>query len=658
MENTKLGKEKIGKLLLSFAIPSVISMLVNSIYNIVDQIFIGQNVGYLGNAATNVVFPLVVVATALALLFGDGASSFLSLSLGEKDIKKAKKGIGATISAVFILAIVLFLICFIFLPQLLQLLGATENTMQYALDYGRIIVIGFPFMIIYTALNSIIRADGSPKYSMVSMASGAILNIVLDYLFVVVFEWGIEGAAIATVIGQVVSFIISFSYLFRFKSFKLKLKDLKINSTIKKVASYGVSSAITQLTIVAVVIVMNNALTKYGADSKYGEDIPLSVYGIVMKVNQIFMSIVIGIAVGGQPIIGYNYGANNIPRVKETIKTIIKIICVVGIIATIGFQFFGKQIISIFGSESDLYNEFAVLCFRFNLMLTLLNSFQIFCGILFQSLGKPKYAAICSLSRQIIFLIPAILIFGYFFGVMGCICAGILADALAFILATILFARVYKKLGKEKLKKENIEEKGINTDYIENSSEHIVITISREYGSGGRFVGQLLAEKLGIKFYDKELIKVASEESGLSEEYIQENEQKKISAEYSGDDRIFVAESNSIKNIAQNNSCVIVGRCADYILKDEKNVLKLFLYSDDESKVKRAVTYYNLDEKKALKEINKINKEREKHYKFYTDRNWKDFNNYDLAINVDTLGVEETVEAIVKLVELSRVAVK
>ncbi len=455
-ETNIFESKKVGKLLLKFAIPCVISMLVNSIYNIVDQIFIGhiEGVGYLCNAATNVVFPMVVIGTALSLLIGDGAASFLSLNLGEKDFKEAKKGIGNAIMFTLLIAFFLFLVFGCNLSFFLDLFGSTEIVKSYAMDYGRIIVLGLPFMIISTSLNSIIRADGSPRYAMVSMLVGAIFNLIFDPICIFALHMGIKGAALATIVGQLISALISLLYLRKFRSISLERQDFLLSKKIFKVLSYGVSSLITQLTIVAVIIFNNNLLVKYGALSKYGADIPLSVFGIVMKITQIFTSIIVGIAVGSQPIVGYNYGAKRFDLVKETFKKVILINMSIGVIAVLCFQLFPDKLIAIFGSGNALYNEFAVLCFRTFLILTCLNSFQISAGIFFQSLGKPIKASICSISRQIVFLIPAGLCLGSLFGIHGVLWSGPVADGLAFLLSLLLFIYELKHLKENRVAKD------------------------------------------------------------------------------------------------------------------------------------------------------------------------------------------------------------
>ena len=652
-----LGKEKIGKLILKFSIPCIVSMLVNSLYNIVDQIFIGQGVGTLGNGATNVVFPLVMIGLAFSLMFGDGASAYLSLKLGEKKKKEAEKGIGNGILLSAIVSIIFCVITLIFLPQLLTLFGCTDKLRDLAMTYGRIIAIGFPFSMIGTTLNSIIRADGNPKYAMTSMVTGAILNTILDPIFIFVFKMGVEGAAIATVISQIATFILNIIYIKKFKSIKISKESLKIKASIvKNVAMLGISSFITQMSIVFVMAAENNLLGKYGMESKFGSEIPITVLGIVMKISQILNSIIIGIAAGAQPIFGYNYGAGKFDRVKKTLKIVLGTSVIISTFAFILFQTIPDKLIAIFGSGDENYIEFACLTFRTYLMLCICNGIQIPSGIFFQAIGKSIKSAILSISRQIAFLIPAMITFSHFFGLKGVLFAGPFADGLAFILASILLVKEVKNL-----KAGNVEQKELkeNNSVEAKMDKHVVITIAREYASGGRYVGKLVAEKLGIKVYDKEFIIKIAEETGLSQEYIENNEQKRDalaalnSGYYSGinnSDELFIKESEMIKEVAQKEACVIVGRCADYILQDRDDVLKVFIYSDMPNKINRAATYYNLEQKNAEKEIKRIDKLRANHYKYYTGKEWSNHSNYDICINSDVLGVEKTANLICELV--------
>ena len=656
MKKVDLGKDNINKLLLSFAIPCVISMLINSVYNIVDQIFIGKGVGTLGNAATNVIFPLVIIFSAVAGLIGNGAAANLSLKLGEGKKEESGMIVGSATTVSFIIAFVLSIIAYILLPKLVYLFGCTNSVYQYAVDYGKIIIIGAPFMVIYSSLSQLIRADGSPKYAMLLLVIGAIINIILDPIFIFSLNLGVKGGALATIIGQAISFIMAVIYLRRTKLVKLTRNSFRLDKCVLRSLGLGLSSFITQGTVLALFIFMNNMVTKYGAATKFGSDIPLSVYGVISKVNSLFISTILGITIGSQPIIGFNYGAGNYERVKETIRRVLVINLIVGIFFNAMFYLFPREIVSIFITKTDpnydLFLEFAViLCHTFMLVMGI-NFLEMTTSIVVQSLGNVRKATMLSFIRQIILFIPlaCILCITFNMGLMGILEAAPIADSITFVFSIFVLHSEYKKLSK--LNNSNdIQDVGIKKKGYK--GKKIVITISREYGSGGRYVGSLLSELLNINLYDKELITLASKSSGLSKNYIKESEQKLVSAKFSNnnDDRIFVAEEKIIKKLAKMESCIIVGRCADYILKDSKDVVSVFLYSDDVNKLKRVVKYYGIKEEKAKVTIDRINRDRAKHYKYYTNRNWTDLDNYDLALNVDVLGPEKTARIIKEFVE-------
>ena len=439
--------EPVGRLIVRFAIPCVISLVVNALYNIVDQIFIGWGVGYLGNGATNVVFPITIITLALAVLIGDGGAAYLSLKLGEGDMASVKKGVGNSAVMVTIAGVAMLVITLVFMDPILTLFGATDLLRPFALEYGYVIAIGLPFTMISTALNAIIRADGSPKYAMVSMLLGAVINTVFDPIFIFVFEMGVRGAAIATVMGQVASFVVSVLYLPRFKTFKLDASALRLDGrACRGVLSLGVSSFITQIAITIVMALFNNLLKVYGAASIYGAEIPLTAMGIVMKVNQIMISILVGIAVGAQPVIGFNYGCKNFHRVKRAFQIAIIAAEVVAVIAFLIFQLAPMSVVSLFGSEEGLYNEFAVMCFRIFLLLCPLNGFQTVAAIYLQAVGKPVKSAIVTLARQIVFLVPVAVLLPRWIGVTGVLWAGPVADSLAFILAVIFVGYEIRQL--------------------------------------------------------------------------------------------------------------------------------------------------------------------------------------------------------------------
>jgi cytidylate kinase len=455
-----------------------------------------------------------------------------------------------------------------------------------------------------------------------------------------------------------ITFILNVIYIRRFKSIKLDRESFTFEfSVAKKVSALGISSFITQMSIVFVMATENNLLGKYGVDSKFGSEIPITVLGIVMKISQILNSIIIGLAAGTQPIFGYNYGARKFDRVKQTLKIVLGICITISTCAFILFQTIPDKLIYIFGSGDELYMEFACIAFRTYLMLCIFNGVQMPTGIFFQAIGKSIISAILSLSRQILFLIPSAIIFGKLFGIMGVLYAGPVADALAFILAIIFLIREIRNLDKCSSKSTALVD---DTSTDNKLKEKLVVTVSREYGSGGRYIGRLIADKLGIKLYDKDFIEILAKETGLSEEYIENNEQKRTTLDilnngyYYGltnSDELFLKESELIKEVAQKESCVIIGRCADFILRENKNIFKIFVYSNMENKIKRATEIYGISKEKAAKEIKKVDKQRANHYKHYTETEWNNPGNYDICINSDTLGVEKTAELICGMIQ-------
>lgn len=444
-----LGTEKLSKLLKTYAIPSIIAMVVSSLYNIVDQIFIGQGVGYLGNAATNVAFPLTTICLAIALLIGVGAASRFSLELGAAQKENAAISVGNAFSMMVISGILYVIIVEIFLIPLLTIFGATPDVLPYAESYTRITVAGVPLLIITNGMSSLARADGSPKYSMSCMLIGAVINTILDPLFIFVFNMGVAGAAWATVIGQFFSFLMAAYYLKKFKHIELKGHHFRPKGAeCRKIAALGMSNSLNQLALTFVQIVLNNSLTYYGARSIYGSEIPLACCGIVMKTNAILLSVIIGISQGSQPIIGFNYGARKYPRVRGIYKLAIGCNLAISAVGFILFQFFPKQIISLFGNGDALYFEFAVKFMRIFLFMVIINGCQLLSSNFFAAIGKPVKGVFLSMTRQVIFLIPLIIILPIFFGIDGIMFAGPVADAFAFITTAIVISREFSHMKK------------------------------------------------------------------------------------------------------------------------------------------------------------------------------------------------------------------
>lgn len=434
-----LGILPVKSLLLKFAIPSVISFLVASLYNIVDQIFIGHGVGMLGNAATNVAFPLTTINNSIALMLGIGGAAAFNLALGAKKQEHATKVLGTALSTLLISGVVLSAIVILFLDHLLLAFGATADVLPYAQTYTSITAIGIPFLMFSNGASHLVRADGRPMYSMVCTVSGAILNTILDPILIFGFGFGMAGAAWATVIGQVLSAVLIFSYIPRFQTVKLTREYFRPQLSILKTSlPLGVSSFFNQIAMTVVQIALNNTLTYYGAQSVYGSDIPLACVGVIIKVNTLFSAFILGIVQGAQPIFSFNYGAKRYDRVIQTYKSSVFAATVFSCIAFLVYQIFPRQIISLFGAGSELYYQFAIQYFRIFLFTSFINSIHPLTGNFFTSIGKAKIGAVVSLTRQIAFLIPLILILPIFFGIDGIMYAGPISDTMAVALALTL----------------------------------------------------------------------------------------------------------------------------------------------------------------------------------------------------------------------------
>lgn len=446
-QQNPLGYKSIPSLLKGFAIPSIIAMLVSSLYNIVDQIFIGQGVGYLGNAATNVSYPLTTICLAISLLIGIGSASRFSLHLGAGEKEAAEKVVGNGICMMFTFGIIYAFFIEIFMPPLLTAFGATSEVMPYAETYSRIIALGMPFLIVTNGMSNLARADGSPKYSMTCMLIGAVINTILDPVFIFIFHLGVAGAAWATIIGQFFSFIFAILYIRKFKNIRLTRKDIGLSlKECAQTASLGMSNSLNQVAITLVQIVLNNSLTYYGAMSVYGKEIPLAACGIVMKTNAILLAVIIGISQGSQPIIGFNYGARQYDRVRRTYKLAVTANLIVSAVGFILFQFFPYQIISLFGTGDAAYFEFAIHFTRVFLFMVLVNGVQLISSNFFAAIGKPVKGLVLSMTRQVLFLIPLVLILPLFFGLDGILYAGPAADSIAFIVTIVLIGKELKKM--------------------------------------------------------------------------------------------------------------------------------------------------------------------------------------------------------------------
>lgn len=445
-----LGEAPIGKLMAKFAVPSIVAMLVGALYNIVDQLFIGHAVGTLGNAATNIAFPFTTSCLALALLFGIGGASCFNLNMGRGNVDKAPYFVGNAATMLVVSGTFLMVVAELFLEPLLIFFGSPTDVLPFAMPYVRITAIGFPFLLLSTGGGHLVRADGSPKITMISNITGAVINTVLDALFVIGFRWGMEGAALATIIGQMVAAGIVGVYITRYKTVKLTKKHfLPRLAYLKDIVAIGMGSFVNQMAMMVVQVVLNNSLKHYGALSVYGESIPIACAGIAMKVNQIFFSVIIGISQGSQPIESFNYGAKNYKRVRDTYRLAAIVAGTISAISFVVFQVFPRQLLAMFGDGSEAYFAFGVKTFRILLMLTFLNFLQPVTSTFFTSIGKAVKGAFLSLTRQILFLLPLILILPRFLGVDGILVAGPIADAFSALTAVLMVIYEFRLMKRE-----------------------------------------------------------------------------------------------------------------------------------------------------------------------------------------------------------------
>lgn len=657
-ENKYLGQAKISKLLLKFSIPCILALLITSLYNIVDQIFIGhgtaEGLGAVGNAATSIVFPLTLIAVAFAGTFGDGTAAYLSICQGRKDTKNTHRAVGNSVIITLIISIILVALGFIFCDHVLTLFGASADNLLYAKQYFYIILSFFPVYMIGYTLNSVIRADGAPSFAMFATVAGAITNIILDPIFIFVFNWGIQGAAWATITGQILTLLISIFYLTRTKTFRLQLASFKPEAPIlSNVAKLGISTFITQLSIVIISMVCNRMLAVYGANSEYGANDPLAIIGICMKVFTIVLSIAMGIIIGAQPILGYNIGAGKNDRVRETFRKCISATIVVGLIATVIFEVYPQAIINIFGSNSEnpeLYMHFAVLTFRIFLMLITLTCSIKVISIFFQAVGEPLKAAIVSLSRDIILFVPLVLILPQVMNnINGILWAAPAADIIGIIVAASLAFVYFRKLGT------NNQPATTAKTIIKDSHPGVIITIAREHGSQGKKIGELVAQELNVPYYYKELTALAAEESGITKKYINKvnsNDGKEISQELylttSPAKYAIEAQEAVLQEIAKHGSCVIVGRAADYVLRDHQPLLRVFISAPTDYRAKNLMSMYQDDAKSAQKNLERADKNRADYYSMVSGQKWGDPHNYDLCIDA-SLGKDQVAKTIVEL---------
>ncbi len=459
--NQFLGTERIGKLMRQYAIPCIISLLVGALYNIVDQIFIA-NASYLGsygNAANTVVFPLTVVALAIAVMIGDGCCAFVSMALGRNEVDKARRSVGNAVVLSIAGSLVLTAVYLVFADGIIAMFGGTvnEETFRHAQEYFFYITLGIPFYMFGQAMNPVIRADGNPKFAMISTLAGAVINIILDPIFIFVFKWGMMGAAVATVIGQVATALLAVWYLLHMKVIRPAKTDYALSGSVcGRMLTLGITSFLSQISLVAAMAAINNMLRKYGAlDAVFGQaqyaQIPMAVVGIVMKFFQIVISIVVGMAAGCIPIVGYNMGAGKTLRVRDLFTRLLVAEALVGAVALVLAEGFPRQLIAIFGAanESSYYTAFAVKAFRTYLCMMILACVNKACFIFLQAVGKALASTLLSMFREVVFGVGFALLLPVFFGLDGVLYSMPVSDILTFVISAIIIMKTYRELNVE-----------------------------------------------------------------------------------------------------------------------------------------------------------------------------------------------------------------
>lgn len=445
-----LGYQPIGRLLLRFAVPAVVSMLVNALYNIVDQIFIGQGVGYLGNAATTVSFPIMTIILAVGTMLGAGGSAYAAIKLGEKKEREAENTLGNQFLLLISIGVFITIAGLLFLDPILTLFGATPKNLEYSKDYASIILLGTVFNLLGIGLSNMARTDGSPKIAMYSMLAGAVINTILDPIYIFVFHWGVKGAAIATITSQIIGACVLVYYFLKKGTMRIRLGHMKLKPHICiAILSLGISSCITQTAATIMQVVMNNSLVYYGDMTSTTGDVALSAMGIVLKVSMIIIAICVGIGIGAQPILGFNKGANQPKRIKKTYQTAALTATITAIIGWAICLSLPGLILKLFGSADAVFTEFAIRCMRIFMAGIFCAGFQITATTYFQATGQPLKASILSMMRQLILLIPLIIVLPTIFGLEGILFAGPIADIGSGIVVFCFIHYEMKKLDKQ-----------------------------------------------------------------------------------------------------------------------------------------------------------------------------------------------------------------
>ncbi len=668
-ENNFLEKEPVGKLMMKYAVPCIISLLVAALYNIVDQIFIANAtyLGSYGNAANTVVFPLTVVALAIAVMIGDGACAFVSISLGAGKKEEAHKSIGSAVVLCVILSLIVTGIYLIFANGILTAFGGrvNEETFRQAQSYFFWITVGMPFYMFGQAMNPIIRSDGSPRFAMVSTLAGAVVNIILDPVFIFIFKWGMMGAALATILGQILTVVLAIWYLCHMKAVRLQKESFGLHFNLaKQYLALGMTSFLSQISLVAAMMAINNMIQKYGAldavfsNPEYAQ-IPMAVVGIVMKFFQIVISIAVGMAAGCIPVVGYNVGAGRNDRVKALFTRLLIGEFTVGAVALIIVEFFPRQLIGIFGAanESQAYTDFAIKAFRTYLCLMPLATVNKGTFIYLQSVGKALASTMISMVREVIFGVGFALLLPIWFGLDGVLYSMPVSDFLTFIIAVFVIAATYRQLSVPTAQRTSEESKAV--PMTGGALTDRIITIGRSYGAGGRTIAQKVAKKLNIPYYDSQLLEKAAKESGLSIKYLESQDEQGIilptiyqSIGFGTKDYVPLeqkaanAQREIIEKIAAEGPCVIVGRRADLILRGKSDIFSVFICASEQYRIQHIIKREGMTEKEAKQRISKADRERSAYYNQAAQGKWGQPECYDLCINTDRVSIDDAADLI------------
>ena len=668
-ENNFLEKEPVGKLMMKYAVPCIISLLVAALYNIVDQIFIANAtyLGSYGNAANTVVFPLTVVALAIAVMIGDGACAFVSISLGAGKKEEAHKSIGSAVVLCVILSLIVTAIYLIFSNGILTAFGGrvNEETFKQAQSYFFWITVGMPFYMFGQAMNPIIRSDGSPRFAMVSTLAGAVVNIILDPVFIFIFKWGMMGAALATILGQILTAVLAIWYLCHMKAVRLQKESFGLHlSLAKQYLALGMTSFLSQISLVAAMMAINNMIQKYGAldavfsNPEYAQ-IPMAVVGIVMKFFQIVISIAVGMAAGCIPVVGYNVGAGRNDRVKALFTRLLIGEFTVGAVALIIVEFFPRQLIGIFGAanESQAYTDFAIKAFRTYLCLMPLATVNKGTFIYLQSVGKALASTMISMVREVIFGVGFALLLPIWFGLDGVLYSMPVSDFLTFIIAVFVIAATYRHLSAPAVQSTSEESRAV--PMTGGALTDRIITIGRSYGAGGRTIAQKVAQKLNIPYYDSQLLEKAAKESGLSIKYLESQDEQGLtlptiyqSIGFGTKDYVPLeqkaanAQREIIEKIAAEGPCVIVGRRADLILRGKSDIFSVFICASEQYRIQHIIKREGMTEKEAKQRISKADRERSAYYNQAAQGKWGQPECYDLCINTDRVSIDDAADLI------------